>query len=183
MRRGRPQSGNSAYLVWHNDRDPANREVYYRHTPNGGASWEAEEQVSSGAAGDSSTPLDAVTPGYAHVIWLDNRGGTYQYDYRRRAISAASPDAGVPDASSAPDAGARGDASVEPVDASVPGPDASTALEGGATSSETTGDSAGAASGCGCRTSRGETPAWLPSSLLLLVLCATRRRREAGIGR
>ncbi len=175
-------AGNSAYLVWHDDRDPANREIYYRHTPNGGASWDAEEQVSSGAAGDSSTPLDAVTPGYAHVIWIDNRGGTYQYYYRRRAISTESPDAGVPEASTAPDGGASRDASVEPLDASVQGPDASAALEGGASSSDTTGDGAGAA-GCGCMTSRGETPAWLPSSLLLLAFCATRRRRQPDNGR
>jgi hypothetical protein len=76
--------GNTVHLAWHDDRDPTNREIYYRRTPDGGASWDAEEQVSSGAAGDSSTPLDAVTPGYVHVIWIDNRGGSYQVYYRRR---------------------------------------------------------------------------------------------------
>jgi hypothetical protein len=92
-------SGTSAYLAWHDDRDPTNREIYYRHTPNGGVSWDLEEQVSSGAAGDSSTPLNAVTPGYAHVMWLDNRSGSYQIHYRRRDLSAAPiTDAGVLDA-------------------------------------------------------------------------------------
>jgi hypothetical protein len=77
--------GAAAHLVWHDDRDASNREIYYRATPNGGVSWDAEEQVSSGAAGDSSTPLVAATPGYAHVIWIDNRNGTYQVYYRRRS--------------------------------------------------------------------------------------------------
>lgn len=94
----------AVYLVWHDDRDPGNREIYYRRTADGGATWEDEEQVSTDVAGDSSTPLNAVTSDYAHVIWIDNRGGTYQVYYRRRELPAApgDPDAGVP---GAPDAG------------------------------------------------------------------------------
>ncbi len=108
--------GNAAFLVWHDDRNPANREIYYRHTVDAGKSWADEEQVSTGVAGDSSTPLDAVTPGYAHVIWIDNRGGSYQVYYRRRTMPVipSLPDAGAPDAASTGDAsssdGAAGDA-------------------------------------------------------------------------
>ena len=80
--------GASVHLVWHDDRDTGNREIYYRGSTNAGVSWNPEERVSSGAAGDSSTPLNAVTPGYLHVIWIDNRGGTYQVYYSRRAAGA-----------------------------------------------------------------------------------------------
>ena len=41
---------------------------------------------------DSSTPLDAVTPSYVHVMWLDNRSGTFQIYYRRRSVSASTGD-------------------------------------------------------------------------------------------
>ncbi|HVE83260.1 MAG TPA: sialidase family protein, partial [Myxococcales bacterium] len=88
-------AGNGVHLVWHDDRTPGNREIYYRSSTSGGATWDPEEQVSSGAAGDSSTPLDAVTSGFLHVIWIDNRGGTYQVYYRSRALPAA-PDGGQP---------------------------------------------------------------------------------------
>ena len=115
-------AGAAAFLVWHDDRDPANREIYYRRTPNGGLTWDAEEHVSSGAAGDSTTPLNAVTPGYAHVIWIDNRGGNYQLYYRRRALdSAPVADAGVADAGAANDAST--DAGGNAPDAGVAAPD------------------------------------------------------------
>ncbi len=109
-------SGNSAYLVWHDDRDPSNREIYYRQTRNAGVSWDDEEPVSSGAAGDSSTPLNAVTPGFTHVIWIDNRGGNYQVYYRRRALQSVPPaDGGVADGGTQrdPDAAAGGSGVVD----------------------------------------------------------------------
>ena len=144
-------AGDSAYLVWHDDRNATNREIYYRHTPNAGATWDAEEQVSSGAAGDSSTPLNAVTPGYAHVIWIDNRGGTYQVYYRRRMLPVEPPaiDAGI-DAATAEDAG----------------PDAG--ADAGATATDDGG-------GCGCSSSSHAAP-W---SLAPLILLVRRRRRSA----
>ena len=91
-------AADDVHLVWHDDRNATNREVYYRRSLNAGVSWEAEEQVSPGLAGDSSTPLNAVTPGYAQVIWIDNRGSGYQVYHRRRQLNGMPPDGGVVDA-------------------------------------------------------------------------------------
>jgi MYXO-CTERM domain-containing protein len=150
-------AGRLAFLVWHDDRNPANREVYYRHTLDAGMSWEAEEQVSSGALGDSSTPLDAVTPGYAHVIWIDDRSGSYQVYYRRRtlplvpAVDAGVPEGGAPDATTPPDGG-------------VPATDAGV------------GDGSGG-DGCSCHVARGSTNAWPWPGVIVVALLALLRRR------
>lgn len=98
--------GNDVHLVWHDDRNPANREVYYRRSRNAGVTWDPEEQVSPNLAGDSSTPLNAVTADYVHVIYIDDRGSGYQVRYRRRPLVAQPPtDGGVPDAGGMPATG------------------------------------------------------------------------------
>ncbi len=76
--------GSVVHLAWHDSRDPLNLEIYYRGSLDSGATWQAEEQVSTGAAGESSTPLLAVSAGYLHALWIDKRGGTFQVYYRRR---------------------------------------------------------------------------------------------------
>ena len=146
-------AGDAAYLVWHDDRDAANREIFYRRTPNGGVSWDAEERVSTGAAGDSSTPLNAITRGFAHVMWIDNRGGTYQVYYRRRALeSSPTPDAGAPDAGAEIDAGQPDDGGTMPDAGKRPAADAGSTTagsraEGGSAAAGSTGSDRGGASG------------------------------------
>jgi hypothetical protein len=148
-------SGDAVYLAWHDDRDPSNREVYFRRSLDAGGSWEPEEPVSTGAAGDSTTPLDAVTPGYAHVIWLDNRDGSYQVYYRRRALAGSSTDAGtsaVTDGGVASGgAGGSGDggaAGVGGADSVGGGGDGSGGIDGAGGASPT-GGSAGTSGGTG----------------------------------
>jgi MYXO-CTERM domain-containing protein len=89
--------GADVHLAWHDSRDGA-LAIYYTLSRDEGRTWIAEERASTATGTDSSTPLVAVTPGYAHVMWLDHRSGTYQIYYRRRAIAAlpAGADAGTP---------------------------------------------------------------------------------------
>ncbi|MEO7324427.1 MAG: sialidase family protein, partial [Dokdonella sp.] len=77
--------GAAVHLAWHDARDPQNLEIYYRRSLDSGGTWEDEEHVSTGAAGDSSTPLLAVSANDVHVLWIDRRGGSFQVYYRRRA--------------------------------------------------------------------------------------------------
>jgi len=77
--------GAAVHLAWHDARDPQNLEIYYRRSLDSGGTWEDEEQVSTGAAGDSSTPLLAVSANGVHALWIDRRGGSFQVYYRRRA--------------------------------------------------------------------------------------------------
>jgi hypothetical protein len=89
--------GSDVHLAWHDSRS-GSLAIYYQLSRDEGATWLADEELVSTATGtDSSTPLIDVTPGYAHVMWLDHRSGSYQIYYRRRAIAAApgAPDAGV----------------------------------------------------------------------------------------
>jgi MYXO-CTERM domain-containing protein len=81
--------GANVHLAWHDSRDGA-LAIYYTLSSTEGTSWIPEERVSTAMGTDSSTPLDAVTPGYVHVMWLDHRSGTYQIYYRRRAIAPSS---------------------------------------------------------------------------------------------
>ncbi|MEO6687725.1 MAG: sialidase family protein [Dokdonella sp.] len=76
--------GGAVHLAWHDARDPQNLEIYYRRSLDSGGTWEDEEHVSTGAAGDSSTPLLAASANAVHVLWIDRRGGSFQVYYRRR---------------------------------------------------------------------------------------------------
>ncbi len=150
--------GSAVHLAWHDSRVAGNLEIYYRGSSDGGATWDAEERVSSGAAGDSSTPLLAVSAGYLHALWLDRRGGSYQIYYRRRAV-AAPPipiDAGV-------DAAEPTDAAGEDLDAAGEAPDAGA------------GTMSGEGAGCGCRSSGGVGTA--PAVGLMALMLLRRRRR------
>lgn len=163
--------GDEVHLVWHDDRAAPNREIFYRRSLDAGASWEDEEQVSSGAAGDSSTPLDAVTSEHLHVIWIDDRDGSYQVYYRRRALDRAM---GV-DAGSEIDAGAPADAGGTVLDAG--GSDVGSRMDTGGTDA---GMPPAAPSGCACRAASAATPgdSWLALAPALAML-ASRRRRAA----
>jgi hypothetical protein len=180
-------AGDNAYLVWHDDRDSTNREIFYRQTGDGGSSWDPEEQVSSGAPGDSSTPLDAVTSNYVHVVWIDNRGGAYQVYYRRRAAPPSMTGSGGGSADGATTGGGgiatgggatSGNAGSGPSGAGG-GATTSSFGAGAQTSSHAT-DADGDSSGCGCRVqaARGLDARYVVA-LALCALAGGRRRRRS----
>ncbi len=78
--------GGTVHLAWHDERDPANKEIYYRISNDSGATFAAEELVSN-APGESFVPILGTTTNYVHALWDDDRSGSPQPWYSRRGIS------------------------------------------------------------------------------------------------
>jgi MYXO-CTERM domain-containing protein len=87
-------SGSNVYLAWHDSR-AGFLQIYYVQSKTEGASWDTPELASTNTMMDASTPLDAVTPSYVHLVWLDHSSGTWQVHYRRRTVPAAQAGDGV----------------------------------------------------------------------------------------
>jgi hypothetical protein len=65
--------GNHLYLVFEDERHGShNNEVYFRHSPNRGDSWEAEERLTD-ASKESYTPVIAEQHDTLYVVWEDHR--------------------------------------------------------------------------------------------------------------
>ncbi len=79
--------GGTVHLAWHDERDSANKEIYYRASNDSGATFAAEELVSN-APGESAVPILGTTTNYVHAIWSDDRSGSSKPWYSRRGISA-----------------------------------------------------------------------------------------------
>ena len=80
-------AGSNVYLAWHDSR-AGFLQIYYAQSTTEGATWDTPELASTNTSRDASTPLDAVTPGYVHLLWLDYSTGSWQVHYRRRAAPA-----------------------------------------------------------------------------------------------
>ncbi|MFN0109330.1 MAG: hypothetical protein ACKVZH_10800 [Blastocatellia bacterium] len=74
-------AGNDLHVVWFDYRD-GNAEIYYKHSPDSGVSWMPDEQLTA-APGDSFHPTVAVSSGFVHVTWFDNRVGNSEIYYKR----------------------------------------------------------------------------------------------------
>lgn len=74
-------SGNDLHVVWYDYKD-GNAEIYYKHSPDAGASWMPEERLTN-ASGDSFQPTLAVNGGAIHIVWFDNRDGNSEIYYKR----------------------------------------------------------------------------------------------------
>ncbi len=79
-------SGNELHVVWYDYKD-GNAEIYYRHSPDAGASWTPEERLTN-AAGDSFQPTLAVAGGAVHLTWMDSRDGNWEIYYKRLRLSS-----------------------------------------------------------------------------------------------
>jgi len=73
--------GRGLYLVWYDGRD-GNAEVYYKHSPDSGATWEPDTRLTA-APNDSLNPSVAVAHGFAHVAWYDLRDSNAEIYYCR----------------------------------------------------------------------------------------------------
>jgi len=86
--------GDQVYIVWEDKRNYATTgsDIYIRRSEDGGATWQAEQQLTSEAA-NQWDPKVAATSDYVHVTWLDERNmATANYDvyYRRSSTSGRS---------------------------------------------------------------------------------------------
>ncbi|MBN2798756.1 MAG: exo-alpha-sialidase [Deltaproteobacteria bacterium] len=82
------------YVVWHDERNGAGRDVFLNWSGDHGVSWQGEAtRVDSDGAGffDSLYPDLAIGAGVAHIAWEDARSAGYDIYYRRVVD-------GVPDA-------------------------------------------------------------------------------------
>jgi hypothetical protein len=70
------------HLFWE-DNTPGNYEIYYKKSTNGGASWTANQRLTS-TSGVSECPAVAVnSSGHLHLFWAENTPGNYEIYYRK----------------------------------------------------------------------------------------------------
>ncbi len=74
--------GKDVDLVWYDLRE-AGEGVYYRHSPDGGATWNSEIHLVS-IKSDWVQPSVAVSPPFTHVVWVDQRNGNPEIYYKRK---------------------------------------------------------------------------------------------------
>lgn len=79
-------SGSYVHVVWADYTIMGNSEIYYKHSTDGGTTWETQVQISN-ANGFSFGPSVAVSESNVHVIWPDMRHGfTNSEVYYRRSL-------------------------------------------------------------------------------------------------
>ncbi len=80
-------SNSDVHIVWYDERD-GNNEIYYKRSTDGGISWGADTRLTNDPS-DALYPSASVSGSVVHVVWEDNRDGSYEIFYKR------STDAGV----------------------------------------------------------------------------------------
>jgi len=76
------------HVVWW-DQSPGNYEIYYRRSPDEGASWENQKRLNwnSGWSGSPAIAADKkfniITGCPVHVVWHDDTPGNYEIYYRK----------------------------------------------------------------------------------------------------
>ncbi len=81
-------SGTVVHAVWVDRRD-GNREIYYARSTDNGATWSANNRLTSNAA-DSVHPSIAVSGSTVHVVWHDARAGSREVFYKRSTTAGTS---------------------------------------------------------------------------------------------
>ncbi len=81
-------SGTNLHIVWFDDRD-GNTEIYYKHSPDAGITWEPDVHLTN-AAGDSLHPTIAISHNMLHIVWFDQRDGNHEIYYKRGMCGSAS---------------------------------------------------------------------------------------------
>ena len=71
----------NVHVVWEDFRD-VNWELYYKHSTNNGQNWTPGMRLTNDVA-YSGNPSVAVSDSNVHVVWQDDRDGTYEIYYKR----------------------------------------------------------------------------------------------------
>jgi hypothetical protein len=74
-------SGNFVHVVWRDRRD-GNWELYYKRSTDGGLTWSADSRLTNNSAETFRSTI-AVTGGFVHVFWHDDRDGNWEIYYKR----------------------------------------------------------------------------------------------------
>ncbi len=76
-------SGSMVHVVWHDQRNGVNGEIYYKRSTDAGISWGADTRLTNNIA-ESNNPSVAVSALFVHVVWWDTRdSGNYEIYYKR----------------------------------------------------------------------------------------------------
>lgn len=76
------------HVVWADD-TPGNFEIFYRKSPDGGATWAANRQL-TWTAEDSVFPMLSADPsGHLHLVWGDNTPGSTEIYYKKSTDGGA----------------------------------------------------------------------------------------------
>ncbi len=80
--------GSVVHVVWYDFRD-GNWEIYYKQSTDGGLTWGADIRMTTNTS-VSRYPCVAVSGSVVHVLWHDDRDGSYQTYYKRSNDGGAS---------------------------------------------------------------------------------------------
>lgn len=75
------------YIVWQDARDDVvgdRREIYFKHSPDGGETWDSDVRLTNDPGNGSSDASIAVdSNGNVHVVWHDDRSGSWEIYYKQ----------------------------------------------------------------------------------------------------
>jgi hypothetical protein len=72
---------NGLHVVWYDERD-GNGEIYYKHSPDFGNTWDADVRLTNDASYSLAPAITSDANGL-HVVWYDSRDGNYEIYYKR----------------------------------------------------------------------------------------------------
>ena len=75
-------SGSNVHVTWMDSLGGRNHEIYYKRSPDGGATWSADVRLTNDPA-SSYYPSVAASGARVHVVWSDDRNGNYELYYKR----------------------------------------------------------------------------------------------------
>jgi hypothetical protein len=87
-------SGSVLHVVWYDERNGYNGEIYYKRSTDAGVSWGPDTRLTNNTA-NSYNPSVAVSGSVVHVAWTDNRDGNYEIYYKRSTDGGVSMGADV----------------------------------------------------------------------------------------
>lgn len=83
-------SGAYAHVVWQDDRNGSNWEIYYKRSTDGGVTWGSDTRFVYGSSnGGSEWPWVSSSGSLVHVTWHDHRFGSTEIYYKRSTNNGA----------------------------------------------------------------------------------------------
>jgi len=77
-------SGSNIHIVWDVFGEANQNDIYYKHSTNGGLTWDTETLLTNNATkSNGSYPFVSASGSAVHVAWMDNRDGNSEIYYKR----------------------------------------------------------------------------------------------------
>jgi hypothetical protein len=81
-------SNNHLHVVWYDD-TPGNKEIFYKQSTDGGATWSAPKRLTWNS-GESEDPIIAIdSNNHIYVVWHNSVSGNYEIFYKKSTDSGA----------------------------------------------------------------------------------------------